>query len=322
MPNIDLDIIPCQMGFLKGLLCPAYAPLIVQVLTCAFHVGMKSSIVGRTGSGKTTLNQTVFCLVEPTASRQILLIKGVKKEVPKVGNYKTKIIKESWNDLPAKLLELVISSLFLGDCIRFRLTCKSLISITPPMRSNQPLTQCESRCQHIPWLMSLPKNKSAEGIFYYPIYEKCATCCKTAYPLEKVSATVVIHLNELYASFYLASGLVLSPDAKPRLKWTPELLEHFIRAVKHLGGADRATRKTIMKLIGIPGLTLYHLKSHLQGQSNTGNNKVGFMGAEAGDRMCDASGALMTVSQTNKSLEISEALEMQIEVQRRLNEHL
>ncbi|KAF9607857.1 hypothetical protein IFM89_002989, partial [Coptis chinensis] len=60
------------------------------------------------------------------------------------------------------------------------------------------------------------------------------------------------------------TGLVLSIDAKPRLKWTPELHEGFIRAVKHLGGADKATPKTVMKLMGIPGLTLYHLNSHLQ----------------------------------------------------------
>ncbi|KAF9600436.1 hypothetical protein IFM89_009351 [Coptis chinensis] len=62
----------------RGSRCPAYAPLIVQVFTCAFHVGMKSGIVGRTGSGKTTLKQTVLCLVEPTTARQIMLIKGVR----------------------------------------------------------------------------------------------------------------------------------------------------------------------------------------------------------------------------------------------------
>ncbi|KAF9588248.1 hypothetical protein IFM89_008660 [Coptis chinensis] len=39
--------------------------------------------------------------------------------------------------------------------------------------------------------------------------DKCATCCKRAYLLEKVSATVVIHLNRLCASFYLASGKVV-----------------------------------------------------------------------------------------------------------------
>lgn len=60
------------------------------------------------------------------------------------------------------------------------------------------------------------------------------------------------------------SGLVLSTDAKPRLKWTPELHQRFIDAVNQLGGAEKATPKTVMRLMGIPGLTLYHLKSHLQ----------------------------------------------------------
>lgn len=31
-------------------------------------------------------------------------------------------------------------------------------------------------------------------------------------------------------------GLVLSADAKPRLKWTPELHQRFIDAVSKLGG--------------------------------------------------------------------------------------
>lgn len=34
------------------------------------------------------------------------------------------------------------------------------------------------------------------------------------------------------------TGLVLSTDAKPRLKWTPDLHERFIEAVTQLGGAD------------------------------------------------------------------------------------
>ncbi|XP_022720073.1 myb-related protein 2-like isoform X3 [Durio zibethinus] len=130
------------------------------------------------------------------------------------------------------------------------------------------------------------------------------------------------------------SGLVLSTDAKPRLKWTPDLHERFIEAVNQLGGADKATPKTVMKLMGIPGLTLYHLKSHLQkyrlsknlhGQANNGSNKIGAV-AMAGDRMPEGNGTHMNNlsigPQTNKGIQIGEALQMQIEVQRKLHEQL
>ncbi|XVF06239.1 hypothetical protein REPUB_Repub06bG0030600 [Reevesia pubescens] len=130
------------------------------------------------------------------------------------------------------------------------------------------------------------------------------------------------------------AGLVLSTDAKPRLKWTPDLHERFIEAVNQLGGADKATPKTVMKLMGIPGLTLYHLKSHLQkyrlsknlhGQTNNGSNKIGSV-AMAGDRMPEANNThinnLSIGPQTNKGIQIGEALQMQIEVQRRLHEQL
>ncbi|CAN1132263.1 Myb-related protein 2 [Linum perenne] len=132
------------------------------------------------------------------------------------------------------------------------------------------------------------------------------------------------------------SGLVLSTDAKPRLKWTPDLHERFVEAVNQLGGADKATPKTVMKLMGIPGLTLYHLKSHLQkfrlsknlhGQANSGSNKMGVVPV-AVERAPETTQTHTTpnnsniAQQTNKSLHIGEALQMQIEVQRRLHEQL
>ncbi|XP_038992667.1 myb-related protein 2-like isoform X2 [Hibiscus syriacus] len=130
------------------------------------------------------------------------------------------------------------------------------------------------------------------------------------------------------------SGLVLSTDAKPRLKWTPDLHERFIEAVNQLGGADKATPKTVMKLMGIPGLTLYHLKSHLQkyrlsknlnGQTNNGCNKLGVV-TMAGERIYEVNSSPMNNlsigAQANKGIQIGEALQMQIEVQRRLHEQL
>ncbi|GJR93779.1 Myb-related protein 2-like protein [Tanacetum coccineum] len=138
------------------------------------------------------------------------------------------------------------------------------------------------------------------------------------------------------------SGLVLSTDAKPRLKWTPDLHERFIDAVNQLGGADKATPKSVLKLMGIQGLTLYHLKSHLQLRCVTLLHAMVMivkavkltmefsidrsMIPQARDMMDDTDGIHMSSSslgpQTNKNLQINEALQMQIEVQRRLHEQL
>ncbi|KAG0450489.1 hypothetical protein HPP92_026718 [Vanilla planifolia] len=128
------------------------------------------------------------------------------------------------------------------------------------------------------------------------------------------------------------NSLVLSTDAKPRLKWTPELHERFVQAVKQLGGAEKATPKTVMGLMGIPGLTLYHLKSHLQKyrlsknlqtQTAIGMAKNGLKAVS--DRIPEGNGTLVdkiNIEPHNKTMQINEALQMQMEVQRRLHQQL
>ncbi|XP_074306975.1 myb-related protein 1-like isoform X2 [Silene latifolia] len=129
------------------------------------------------------------------------------------------------------------------------------------------------------------------------------------------------------------SSLVLSTDAKPRLKWTTDLHERFVEAVNQLGGADKATPKTVMKLMGIPGLTLYHLKSHLQkyrlsknihAQANSGtSNKTVVTTSDIMPETSPPHTSNINIAQPpNKNIHINEALQMQIEVQRRLHDQL
>ncbi|XP_075513792.1 protein PHR1-LIKE 2-like [Primulina tabacum] len=58
--------------------------------------------------------------------------------------------------------------------------------------------------------------------------------------------------------------VVLTSDQKPRLRWTADLHERFVEAVAQLGGPSKATPKALKHAMGVKGLTLFHLKSHLQ----------------------------------------------------------
>ncbi|GER51489.1 homeodomain-like superfamily protein [Striga asiatica] len=123
--------------------------------------------------------------------------------------------------------------------------------------------------------------------------------------------------------------LVLSGDAKPRLKWTQELHHKFVKAVDQLGGPEKATPKSLKKVIGINGLTLYHLKSHLQkyrtGKSQQMQTHHQTKEKEDGEKQRNRStGESFDGSKehVNENLQITRALQIQMEVQRQLHEQI
>lgn len=146
---------------------------------------------------------------------------------------------------------------------------------------------------------------------------------------------VVIMYSSNKKNMNMVSGgdtaLVLTTDPKPRLRWTVELHDRFVDAVTQLGGPDKATPKTIMRVMGVKGLTLYHLKSHLQKfrlgkqpHKEMNDHKDGDRGSRFNEGQTGNASAAsrMMGHDMNESFQITEALRMQMEVQRRLHEQL
>lgn len=109
-------------------------------------------------------------------------------------------------------------------------------------------------------------------------------------------------------------------SGKQRLRWTSDLHDRFVDAITQLGGPDRATPKGVLRVMGVPGLTIYHVKSHLQKyrlakylpESPTDGSKDEKKGS--GDSLCSMD--------SSPGVQINEALRMQMEVQKRLHEQL
>lgn len=109
-------------------------------------------------------------------------------------------------------------------------------------------------------------------------------------------------------------------SGKQRLRWTSDLHDRFVDAITQLGGPDRATPKGVLRVMGVPGLTIYHVKSHLQKyrlakylpESPADGSKDEKKGSgDSGSSMDSAPG-----------VQINEALRLQMEVQKRLHEQL
>ncbi|KAL5771764.1 hypothetical protein ACOSP7_015918 [Xanthoceras sorbifolium] len=108
--------------------------------------------------------------------------------------------------------------------------------------------------------------------------------------------------------------------SKQRLRWTHELHERFVDAVAQLGGPDRATPKGVLRVMGVQGLTIYHVKSHLQKYRLAKYLPDSSSDGKKADKK--ESGEILSNMDGSSGMQITEALKLQMEVQKRLHEQL
>ncbi|WOL19231.1 protein PHOSPHATE STARVATION RESPONSE 2-like [Canna indica] len=113
----------------------------------------------------------------------------------------------------------------------------------------------------------------------------------------------------------VSSGTALS--SKTRIRWTQDLHDRFVECVNRLGGAEKATPKGILKLMNSSGLTIYHVKSHLQ------KYRIAKHMPESAEGKFERRAALNVPELDPKiGIQITEALRLQLDVQMRLHEQL
>ncbi|KAG6690694.1 myb family transcription factor PHL5-like isoform X4 [Carya illinoinensis] len=112
-----------------------------------------------------------------------------------------------------------------------------------------------------------------------------------------------------------SAGAVIS--SKARIRWTQDLHEKFVECVNRLGGAEKATPKAILKLMNSDGLTIFHVKSHLQ-------YRIAKYIPDSTEGKLEKRNSMSNVPQLDVKigLQITEALQVQLDVQRRLHEQL
>ncbi|KAK6126873.1 hypothetical protein DH2020_039396 [Rehmannia glutinosa] len=114
-----------------------------------------------------------------------------------------------------------------------------------------------------------------------------------------------------------------SPGAasnKTRIRWTQDLHDRFVECVNRLGGPDKATPKAILKLMETEGLTILHVKSHLQKYRNVKCVPESVEGRS--EKKTSSSTNNVAQMDMETGMHLKEALQMQLDVQKHLHDQL
>ncbi|XP_020191223.1 protein PHOSPHATE STARVATION RESPONSE 2 isoform X1 [Aegilops tauschii subsp. strangulata] len=133
-------------------------------------------------------------------------------------------------------------------------------------------------------------------------------------------------LQQIVTTQPIESSVVAAPSpsassntSKTRMRWTPELHERFVDAVNLLGGSEKATPKGVLKLMKADNLTIYHVKSHLQ-KYRTARYRPEL--SEGSSERLEASKEELPSIDLKGNFDLTEALRLQLELQKRLHEQL
>ncbi|KAB2610760.1 hypothetical protein D8674_018792 [Pyrus ussuriensis x Pyrus communis] len=123
--------------------------------------------------------------------------------------------------------------------------------------------------------------------------------------LEGGEAAVVEEVDRETRDLQLPQDCVLKAKLRPRLQWTPELHTRFVDAVNQLGGPHKSTPKKVQQAMGIQGITLFQVKSHLQKYR---------LGRYSGKEWTEGTQICMPSDELVKAAADEERIRMQIEV--------
>ncbi|XP_057768840.1 myb family transcription factor RLI1-like [Salvia miltiorrhiza] len=115
-----------------------------------------------------------------------------------------------------------------------------------------------------------------------------------------------------------ASGNVVT-SSKTRIRWSQDLHDRFVDCVNRLGGSDKARPKAILQLMDTEGLTIFHVKSHLQKYRNVKYAPESMEGRS--DKRSNI-GSNVAQIDIETGMQIKEALQLQLDVQMCLHEQL